>query len=232
MKKIKRILTIILYILIISFVMSIFVIKYFSYKIKPNFNRYVISEIERIITLIINDSINDDLTKIDSNSIFVLNNSGSDKVTIDIDNKKLNQIQRKINNHIEDDVRLVSSGKIKKMDKYFNTMSDIDYETIKGGIVYYIASGNISGNMFTNNLGPKIPIKFSMSGDTISTISNKIQEYGINNALIEIRINVKINMIVNMPYISRKVTIKTSVPIASRIIQGNIPGYYLGNSLR
>ena len=109
-------------------------------------------------------------------------------------------------------------------------MSDIDYETINGGIVYYITTGNISSNIFTNNFGPKIPIKFNMSGDIISNISNKVKEYGINNSLIEISINIRVNMIVNMPYVTRRVTVKTSMPIATRIIQGAIPEYYLGDN--
>ena len=222
MKKIKRTLTILLYIFLISLIISIITIKYFSNKIKPSINRYVSQELERIITLIINDTINNDLTDIDTNSFFITNNN-----SIDLNNKNINNVQRKINNHIEKNIRLVSSGKIDKIDKYFNTMSDIDYETIQNGIVYYITAGNISNNIFTNNLGPKIPIKFSMSGDSISNINSKVKEYGINNALIEIRINIKVNMIIYMPYVTKKVTVKTTIPIATRIIQGTIPQYYI-----
>ena len=224
MNKYKKIFTITLYIILISIILSIFIIKYFSTKIKPTLNRYVTAEIERIITLIINDTINNDLTNIDTNSVFITNN----KDTIDLDNKKINDIQKKINNHIEKNIRLVSSGKIKELDKYINTMSHIDYETIDNGLVYYISTGNISGSIFTNNIGPKIPLKFNISGNTVSNISNNVKEYGINNALIEIKINIKVNMIIDMPYVTKKITIKTSMPLITRIKEGPIPDYYIG----
>ena len=230
MKKTKRLFTILLYIILISIIISIVIIKYFSYKIKPSLNRYLISELERIITLIINDTINNDLTNIDTTNLFIMKDNNN-ITSMDINNKAINSIQKKINNHIEDNIKLVSSGKIKELDKYFNTISEIDYETIKGGTIYYISSGNISGSIFTNNLGPKIPVRFSMSGHTISNIKTKVKEYGINNALIELSINIKVNMIIDMPYVTKKVTINTSMPIATRIIQGKIPEYYIGNNM-
>ena len=71
-----------------------------------------------------------------------------------------------------------------------------------------------------------------MSGNTISNISSSVREYGINNALIEIRINIRVNMIIYMPYVTREITIKSSMPIVTRIIQGSIPKYYIDDSYR
>ncbi|MBR3161897.1 MAG: sporulation protein YunB [Bacilli bacterium] len=231
MKRLKKISTIILYIIVIAIIISILIIKFFSSRIKPNFNRYIVSEVERIVILIINDSVNNELENVDVDNFFVVNND-SNSNSFNLNNKDLNEVQRRINKSIDNNIRLISSGKIREVDKYFNSMSDIDYETIKGGIVYYIISGNVSGNIFMNNLGPKIPIKFSMYGGTISNIVSDVKEYGINNAMIEIRINIKVNMIVNMPYISKKVVVKTSAPVATKIIQGSIPNYYLGSNMK
>ena len=228
MKKIKKLFTIILYLFIISIILSILIIKYFSTKTKPAINRYVTSEIERIITLIINDTINNDLNTINTNNLFTTNNNNSIN-SLDLNTAKINNIQKKINNHIEKNIRLVSNGKIKNLDKYFNTASSIDYKNINNGIVYYISSGNISGSIFTNNLGPSIPLKFNMSGDVISNINSTVKEYGINNALIEIKINIKVSMIIDMPYVTKKVNIKTSMPITTKVIQGSIPEYYIGS---
>ena len=151
MKRFKRLFTTLLYILVIALILAVFIIKYFSNKIKPTFNKYAESEIKRIITLIINDTISNDLNDMDANSFFIINSNNTIN-SFDLNNNKINRLQKKINKHIEDNIRLVSSGKINKIDKYFNSMSDIDYETIKGGIVYYIATGNIAGSIFTNNL--------------------------------------------------------------------------------
>ena len=226
MKKIKKLSTILIYIIFIALLLSIILIKYFSYKIKPGLNKYVVSEVERIITLIINDSVSQELNRINSNSI-LNRESNNEKVSLyNINMIEINKIQNNINKKIQKNIKMVSMGKINKIDKYFSSMSDIDYENLCDGVVYYISSGNLSGSIFTNNLGPKIPIKFLLDGSVISKINSRVVEYGINNAILEIKIAIRVSIVVNMPYVTKKVTVKTSNIIFNEIIQGEIPEYY------
>lgn len=226
MKKIKKLSTILIYIIFIALLLSIILIKYFSYKIKPGLNKYVVSEVERIITLIINDSVSQELNRINSNSI-LNRESNNEKVSLyNINMIEINKIQNNINKKIQKNIKMVSMGEINKIDKYFSSMSDIDYENLCDGVVYYISSGNLSGSIFTNNLGPKIPIKFLLDGSVISKINSRVVEYGINNAILEIKIDIRVSIVVNMPYVTKKVTVKTSNIIFNEIIQGEIPEYY------
>ena len=74
----------------------------------------------------------------------------------------------------------------------------------------------------------KIPVRYSMVGDIISNIETKVSSYGINNALIEVDIYVEVSMIINLPFVTDRVTISNRIPLAIKVIQGVVPSYYLG----
>ena len=223
MKKLPKLVTIMLYIVGITFILSLIIIRYFSTKLEPALKYYLSTEVKRVLSLVINDTISNTTNNIDINNIIVTNNNSN---TIDINTKYVNQILSNINKDIEKNLRLIEAGKINNLKKYFSSLSDIDYEELKGGVIYYISSGNISGNILTNNIGPKIPIKFAMAGH----VDSNIREYGINNALLEINVNVSVNMNVNIPFVTKEVKVETSMPLIIKVVEGEIPDYYLTNS--
>lgn len=227
MKKLPKLVTIMLYIVGITFILSLIIIRYFSTKLEPALKYYLSTEVKRVLSLVINDTISNTTNNIDINNIIVTNNNSN---TIDINTKYVNQILSNINKDIEKNLRLIEAGKINNLKKYFSSLSDIDYEELKGGVIYYISSGNISGNILTNNIGPKIPIKFAMAGHATSKIDSNIREYGINNALLEINVNVSVNMNVNIPFVTKEVKVETSMPLIIKVVEGEIPDYYLTNS--
>ena len=63
-------------------------------------------------------------------------------------------------------------------------------------------------------------------GDISSSVSTKITNYGINNALIEVNLNIKLTIMSVLPFLSKKIKIDNSVPISIKMIEGNIPSYY------
>lgn len=227
MKKLPKLVTIMLYIVGITFILSLIIIRYFSTKLEPALKYYLSTEVKRVLSLVINDTISNTTNNIDINNIIVTNNNSNN---IDINTKYVNQILSNINKDIEKNLRLIEAGKINNLKKYFSSLSDIDYEELKGGVIYYISSGNISGNILTNNIGPKIPIKFAMAGHVTSKIDSNIREYGINNALLEINVNVSVNMNVNIPFVTKEVKVETSMPLIIKVVEGEIPDYYLTNS--
>ena len=50
----------------------------------------------------------------------------------------------------------------------------------------------VTGSSLLYNLGPKIPVKLSLVGDVVTGFSTDVTEYGINNALIKLMIDVKV----------------------------------------
>ena len=227
MKKLPKLVTIMLYIVGITFILSLIIIRYFSTKLEPALKYYLSTEVKRVLSLVINDTISNTTNYIDINKIIIDSKNSN---AIDVNTKYVNQVLANINRDIEENLRLIEDGKINNLKKYFSSLSDIDYEELKGGVIYYISSGNISGNVLTNNIGPKIPIKFAMAGHVTSKIDSKIREYGINNVLLEINVNVSVNMSVNIPFVTEEVKVETSMPLIIRVVEGEIPDYYLTNS--
>lgn len=231
MKKLSKISTIILYIIIVAFMLSLFLIKYFSNKVTPALNKYAKAETKRIITLVINNSISKQISKkIDTDSMFNIERNNENEIKmIDFNTTNVTKILNSITNTIQKNLKAVENGNIQKLNIDLKGISDIDYEEIKNGIIYYVSIGSVSGSTLINNVGPKIPIKFNITGDVVSNIESSVKEYGINNAMIEVKVKVSVTMLVSMPFVSEEVNVETSIPIIMKIIQGDIPNNYLGN---
>ena len=78
-----------------------------------------------------------------------------------------------------------------------------------------------------SNIGPKIPVKISLVGDVSTNFSTEIVEYGINNALLKVIVNISVTTKVILPITSEDLTINANIPIGMKVIQGKIPNYYL-----
>ena len=120
-------------------------------------------------------------------------------------------------------------GVILDYERVLKTYGDLyDFiELKKDGIVIMIPSGIVSNNYLFANLGPRIPVKISLTGEFESCISTKVEEYGLNNALISIYINIKATEQITMPFITEKVEIENQIPLSIYVVNGKIPEYYI-----
>ena len=75
-------------------------------------------------------------------------------------------------------------------------------------------------------IGPKIPIKLKMVGNVTSGITTEVEEYGINNSLITISMEVCVEIQVVLPLTTDYVSITNYIPLAIKLIQGKVPVYY------
>lgn len=160
-----------------------------------------------IITKTINGSVNKVVSKnLNSNDLFIMTYDSDGTITsIDFDSLVINKVLTSISLEIE------------------NSIADIDSETCA------IPFGVVFNNSFLSNLGPKVPIKMQLVGSVVNNIKTQITNYGINNALIEIYVNIEVNVQVVLPFVSDKVSVETLIPIALKLIRGNVPDYYSGN---
>lgn len=74
-----------------------------------------------------------------------------------------------------------------------------------------------------------MPVKLNMVGDILTDIETKVTDYGINNVVIEVVVKVEVYEQVILPFGAKKVTINTEIPIALKLIQGEIPSYFFNN---
>lgn len=99
-------------------------------------------------------------------------------------------------------------------------------EKSSSGIIAEIPLGQATRNVLLANLGPVIPVRFSMVGDASSDVIKKVTEHGINNVLIELYILIKVNIQVVIPFETRVITVTTDIPIDIRNIQGEVPYFF------
>ena len=221
MKKHKLSIVIIVFIIIIA--LAIFIVNIISDKISPLVMDYSIGQMKRITSIVINRSINSDLLdKIDMNNLFIITKGATDEVvTISLDSVIVNKITDDISDECEDNLRLIEDGNYDELKKKFNI----------GEEYFYVPSGILSKNTVLSSIGPKIPINLKIIGNVTSGIKTEVKDYGINNSLISIYVEITVEMMVILPFSSDYVSITNQVPISIKLIQGKVPQFYGGSLL-
>ena len=96
-------------------------------------------------------------------------------------------------------------------------------------IIMYIPLGLLTNSPLLANVGPKIPVTISFMDTFFTQIKTKVTDYGLNNALIEIYLNIKIHYKIIGISETDDETLEYDILLDSRIIQGNIPNWYAGS---
>lgn len=143
------------------------------------------------------------------------------------DTKKLNQFTIELTSLLTKDLDLMVKGDFEELDLDIGRISSNSYLKVDEGILFLISLGSATGNSLLANIGPKIPLNLSVIGNVQTDIHSKVSNYGLNNALIEVFVDVQIQMVIQMPFLSEKTKIKKSIPLTMEMIQGDIPNYYL-----
>lgn len=217
-------------IIIISVICAFMLIKYFSKNISPFFMSYAEDEIRRITNLVVNYSINDDtFEELSDDKIFdIIRNDSGEIQLISYNAKNVNVLLNSIAIMIQNNLRAIEAGDIDFLDLKGSFLSEYDSSLLRDGIICEIPFGAFFKNNLLSNIGPKIPVKFNILGEVDTFIKTDIKEYGINNAFLNVSIEVVVNVRVNLPFVSNKISISSVVPISMKVIQGNIPDFYNG----
>ena len=230
-KKIKK-KNIFITILILLLISIIIVFKLFNKYAKPVFITYAKSETKKLATLVINSAVSKQLSEnLTIDNLFDITNDKDGNVTsINFNSVIVNKVLTTTTNSASLNLKYVQNGQIDSLEIPDDILVSYDKEKLKKGIIYEIPFGIIFNNSILTNISPKIPVKLDLIGDIVSKIDTKITNYGINNALIEIYINLEVTIRVILPFVSDKVTVQTNVPVAMKLIQGRVPEYYSQSS--
>lgn len=229
-KKKKNVILKLIMIVIFSVICSFIFIRYFSKNIGPMFLIYAEDEITRITTIVINDSVNDEvIDTIDEETLFeiVRNNEGEiqlvsyNAITV---NKLLNNIALVVQNSFG----ALENGNIDFLGISNDLFDNYDVDLLRRGIICEIPFGAFTNISLISNVGPKLPVRFNLLGDVTANILTDVKEYGINNALLKVSIEVIVNFRVNLPFVSDKISVRNELPISIKVIQGTIPEFYAG----
>lgn len=218
MKRKIKILIIIIFLIIFLAIISV---KIINDKISPLVMDYSIGEMKRVISIIINRSINSDiLDQNDMNKLFnEIKNDSGEITTISLDSIIINKITDIISDACEDNLRLLEEGKYDILKNKFNI----------GEEYFYVPIGIIFKNTLFSSLGPKIPINLKLIGNVTSSIKTDVKEYGINNSVITISSEINVEMMVILPFSSDFINVTNTIPISIKLIQGKVPEFYGGN---
>lgn len=227
-KKENRFKNIMFLILILLFFAILFGFKYLNKKATPIFMEYATSKTTKLATLIVTEAVNNEVfSNIDIDDLFIIEKDEKDNIkSIDFNSVKINKLTNLITNSVELYLEELEQGNVERIKNNTSIISNYKYEDLKKGIIYEIPSGIIFQNSFLSNLGPKIPVRMNLVGDTITDVNTDLKSYGINNALLQINVVVKVSLKVILPFNSETVTISTNIPVAMKMIQGEVPSYY------
>ncbi len=146
--------------------------------------------------------------------ITTVKNKDDEIVAIDFNTNNINSMLYSITNKIQQDMKDLNNLKS-------------DYIK-KDGNIYYVPSGGILNKPLVSALGPKIPVKVLLKGSVLSNVKTELKDYGINNVLLKVYIHIETRINVYIPFRSKNNKVEMDIPIAMKIIQGEIPQVYGG----
>jgi len=204
-------------------------------KISSKMLEYTEVEVTKLSKTIVNKAVDDTVIgELNMDNLFyVQKNDNNDIQVIDFDPKIVNIVLNSISDNIIKYFEELENGESSAIDIKKNIITNDNIVSDKKGIVFEIPIGVITNNAFLSNLGPRMPVRVSLNGELESSIKSKVESYGINNAMITVSVNIRVSEKILLPISSKKITIENDIPIAIKMIQGNIPNYYfdgIGNN--
>ena len=230
-KKTKKInfLIIIILLLLISFTL---LINYLNKKASPIIFEYATLEAKKLSSIIINNAISKHITQeVNSDDLFQITKDQNGEIrSIDFNTALVNKFLTEATNSVQVNLQNIEKGNIDTLEFSNSILVEYDKKKLEKGIICEISSGVLLSNPLLANLGPKIPIKIKLVGDATSDVSTEVKNYGINNALVQVYVNIKITEKIILPFYNKNIEVKTKVPVAIKIVTGSVPKYY-GNGL-
>lgn len=97
-------------------------------------------------------------------------------------------------------------------------------------LVLMLPFGTISNSVFLTNLGPKIPVLINLVDSVFTNVKTKLTNYGINNALVELFMEVSLKYEIITPVVKEEHKLDYTMLLDAKIIQGTVPDWY-GSSI-
>ena len=187
----------------------------FSGRLGKSISYSAMTKIEELTKFYLNDTIKKYLN-IDTKDYIKLNIVNNNIVNVDIDNNKCNVLLNNIITDLESNVKRIELGEITD---YHN----LEMLRSNNGVVVFMPIGVTTNNTLFSRLGPKVPVKVSFLENVDAYVDVEVESYGINNSLIKLYINIKIEEIVVLPIEKDRNNIEYKFLLASKLINGEVP---------
>lgn len=214
-KLIDKIIIISIIILLLTFIM----IRLFTIKSENILFEYAKKESIQISTILINKALYEITFNNNYDNFIKINKTNEDILDINLDNKRVNELLFLVNENILKNINSLESG----------NYGDLDIEYLdESNFIFNVPIGVIYNMPILVGIGPKIPFKIDIIGNTNNSIYTNVKDYGINNSIIEIILNINMNIQIILPFTSKQIEINKDIPLDTKIIEGKVPTYYGG----
>ena len=213
--------------LVLSFFSALYLTSLAGKSLEPIIIKYATSETERIANVILNDVVNIDEDYFNEDLFEISRDNDGNIELINFDTKVTNRLLKDINDKAMKRLSAIEKGDTTDIE-LSDSLKGTRLAFLDDGVVCDIPIGSLFHNGLIVNLTTSVPIRFSFIGTVSSNIVTDVKEYGFNNALIEVGIEVTIKEKITMPHSTESIPITTKVNLTTQIIQGSVPNYYNG----
>mgnify|MGYP001042581213 CR=1 FL=1 len=189
----------------------------------PTILKYSEKQTKRIASLVINEAYESASQELKGQDIIIRDVDENGKAVISTNTYLINKIIGSTTQHVEENIRRVENG-----DLSFLSLSKSEMKKMKSdneGFYLKVPIGVVTNTVLLGKLGPTIPVRFSVVGDAVASVSQEVKPFGFDNSVVEIIMHVEVNMNVIIPFSTKSTKVKVEVPIATEIIDGEVPSY-------
>lgn len=104
-----------------------------------------------------------------------------------------------------------------------------DFRMNESSLLFLVPFGQLLDNVYLSQIGPKIPVIVNLENSVFTNVSTKVTDYGLNNALLNVVLKVRLGYQIITPSQKEKKTLEYELLISSSVIEGKVPNFYGGS---
>lgn len=191
----------------------------------PTYVQYAEVQTEKIASHVISQAISDRIANVlDVNDIIEhVPTETSNMVTTKFNTEIINRVLADTRTLVEENLAEAEAGNLDKLPLEDNIEYDPLQMEEQGGVVFFVPIGQATNIPLLGNLGPKIPIRFHIIGEAQANVETTIDEFGINNAYVEVNIILRVNVQIIVPLATKSSIVEQKIPVAIGLVQGAVP---------
>lgn len=223
MRKNYKVSKLLLVVFILIFFFTFSLVKIYSNKISPKVVRVAETKLKKFTESFLSNNVGYDLFGENTlEDILIINKNDEEEILyVDFNLEKaylvLDTVTEELNNLL-----------INLENGHITTENDQNIISNDSGLIMELPMFIASDSVLFANLGPKIYFKINFIGSVLTNIRSEIRDYGMNNALVELYVTIKVTEELMAPVTKSSQEVEYDVLIASQVINGRVPAYYGG----
>lgn len=208
--------------------MILLTIYFLNMRLMPTYLQYAEVQTQKIASYVVNKAVNSRTSSVlDVNDIIVdLPSEAENMITTKFNTEIINQVRSETTTLVKEYLEQAENGDLTHLPSLENVEYDVGRMEAGDGIVFFVPLGQAANIPLIGNLGPKIPIRFHIIGNVHSNVESTVEEFGINNAIVEVTIHIDVNVQIIVPFASKSASVAQKIPVAIGLVRGSVPHIY------